>query len=124
MPLPLGSPQRKKPPFKATSHGLTTERDDVAAVFMDKLPCDGLLHDLLHLEGKAAEGETPPPKHLGDVLITSFFPLPPHRIFCRPKACGLVTAPHSHFIELVFSAPYMSGLFSGVKQSVSHLLPW
>lgn len=76
MPLPLGSPQRKKPPFKATSHGLTTERDDVAAVFMDKLPCDGLLHDLLHLEGKAAEGETPTPKAPGGCSYNLFLSTP------------------------------------------------
>lgn len=51
---PQGSPQRKKPLFKATGHRLTTEGDDVAAVFVDKLPCDGLLHDLLHLEGSGS----------------------------------------------------------------------
>lgn len=40
-------------------HRLTTEGDDVAAVFVDKFPRDGLLHDLLHLEGKAAGEGTP-----------------------------------------------------------------
>lgn len=47
-----GQPIEKEATFKATGHGLTTEGDDVAAVLVDKLPCDGLLHDLLHLEGR------------------------------------------------------------------------
>ena len=31
---------------------LTTERDDMAAVCVDKLSCDCFLHDLLHLKDK------------------------------------------------------------------------
>lgn len=51
---PPGQPTEKEATFKATGHGLTTEGDDVAAVLVDKLPCDGLLHDLLHLEGRGS----------------------------------------------------------------------
>lgn len=54
MPLPLRQPTEKAAIFKATGRELTTEGDDVAAVLMDKLPCDGLLHDLLHLEGRGS----------------------------------------------------------------------
>lgn len=42
---------RRPPPQPMQDTGLhsRTEGDDVAAVFMDKLPRDSLLHDLLHL---------------------------------------------------------------------------
>lgn len=51
-------PTERKLLFKAArGHRLTAEGDDVAAVLVDKLACDGLLHDLLHLEGEAPEGE-------------------------------------------------------------------
>ena len=50
-------PTERKPLFKATrGHRLTAEGDDVAAVLVDKLAGDGLLHDLLHLEGRGAGG--------------------------------------------------------------------
>ena len=52
-----GQPTERKPLFKAArGHRLTAEGDDVAAVLMDELACDGLLHDLLHLEGRGAGG--------------------------------------------------------------------
>ena len=52
-----GQPTERKPLFKAArGHRLTAEGDDVAAVLVDKLACDGLLHDLLHLEGRGAGG--------------------------------------------------------------------
>lgn len=72
-PTSLRQPAEKEA-TKAMGHELTTEGDDVAAVFMDKLPRDGLLHDLLHLEGKAAGEETPPPHPTtqpGDILIAT-----------------------------------------------------
>lgn len=55
---PEGAHRKRSQSSRPRGHRLTTEGDDVAAVFVDKFPRDGLLHDLLHLEGKAAGGGT------------------------------------------------------------------
>lgn len=57
--MPPGQPTKTEATFKARGHGLTTEGDDVAAVLMDELPCDCLLHDLLHLERQRQVDEEP-----------------------------------------------------------------
>lgn len=100
------------PLFKYMGHGLTTEINDVAAVFVDKRPGDGHRHHL-HMEEKAGGGENPVPP--GGILVTTFLAHPLHCVFCRSKPVP-VTAPLSRFTEFVFQALCMAGFFSGVTR--------
>ena len=101
----------------------------MAAVFVDELPSDGLLHDLLHLEGRGSWwGALPPTVWLADTkppgpawavwdrLIPVFLLLPFHQVLCRPTACGLREATLHIFLHYSFRLR-MTRFFSGVTQN-------
>lgn len=106
----------------------------MAAVLVDKLPRDGLLHDLLHLESRGSWKGRPkcdlgcshprglcrpsgPSQAVQGVLITAFPPNPAHRVFSKSEDRGLSELHTSHLTELFFQVLCMGW---GGSFQVSH----
>lgn len=124
-------PTKKEAAFQGHGHWLTAEGDDVAAVFMDKLACDGLLHDLFHLEDRGTGGGDPWPlgvqtptralaptpttafSAVWDVLLTAFS-------FCTfPAVFSVGLRPATLHAELFFQDLCMMGFFGGVIRNAT-----